>query len=339
MSKKTDKAAQLFLRRSAMYSLASAVANFLALIFNWLMVRHTSTAVYGEYASINAYMMLLSLPLSVGQLQLTKWVASQKDRKVHLAWLRTRSQMWRGLAIALILIMAWLYAGANFVSAWSPLVVVWWLGCSGVSAVVTAVLAGREKFGTLSGVTLVTMVARVATGAIMLRGSVSMNTMLWCFVMVGGWQAVTYGYGWYRQWRQDKRRSETTTEMALVSWRMKDWWLPAVVTLVSSGMLYVDVAVAKLVLDSEAAGVYAVASLLAKVLWYAATPLINVAYTEFVRANDRQRQTVRLWSTGLLVALTVTMTLAYKLWSEFIIRVVSSSAYLSLAPVLFLSAI
>ncbi len=336
-----------FFKNSAVNVIGGAVASFLSFLFNFVVVKFISKENYGEYVSAMAYVTLLTAPLSILSLIIIKKISSQlaETRAKYLQ--RMNAGLWQlikkniyWLILMMPVLWWWLQSGAGFESSWSPILVLAMIVLMSIVNWLTALIAGLQMFTILSLASIAAMGIRFILG----WAALSLNdTLIILYLMI---IIITLGQILiYKMALKNKIKIKLLgREKIKIEWwqyvKKDDLLIPLAATLVTTGLINLDMIVIKKVTEADFAGEYGVFSLFAKILFYASLPLVNVAFTFFNSVKDRkERNKIFFISTGLIASLTILMVGLYAWWPEFLITGVSDKKYLSLAPVLFMAAI
>ena len=338
---------QRFYWQSALNLIGNAVASFLAFLFNFLVVQNVTQADYGEYSSVMSYVTLLSLPLTVVALLITKKISARPEsgRRDYLCRLNSRilatlRSWWWLVVLGLLAIVWWLCQHANFLYPTSVILVLVLLVANCVTTFLSAQITGLQWFGVLSLVSVVSMLFRLLGGALALHFAASLASLYVSLGVTMWLQTGLHVWGLCRRGQTLTSNNRALPYLWSQLATARDWWLTLTAVTVTTALLNVDVITVKMLCPALLAGQYGLYSLLAKVIVYASQPLINVAFTFF---NSHESVTLKrriYWlSVGLIVLFTAGMSLIYRLIPEFLIVYVGTQEYLALAPILWLAAI
>jgi len=315
-----------FFKNSAVNVIGGAVASFLSFLFNFVVVKFISKENYGEYVSAMAYVTLLTAPLSILSLIIIKKISSQlaETRAKYLQ--RMNAGLWQlikkniyWLILMMPVLWWWLQSGAGFESSWSPILVLAMIVLMSIVNWLTALIAGLQMFTILSLASIAAMGIRFILG----WAALSLNdTLIILYLMI---IIITLGQILiYKMALKNKIKIKLLgREKIKIEWwqyvKKDDLLIPLAATLVTTGLINLDMIVIKKVTEADFAGEYGVFSLFAKILFYASLPLVNVAFTFFNSVKDRkERNKIFFISTGLIASLTILMVGLYAWWPELL---------------------
>lgn len=336
-----------FFKHSAVNVFGGAIASFLSFLFNFVVVKLISKENYGEYVSAMAYVTLLTAPLSILSLIIVKKISSKTQglrgaylQKINASlwqWLKENSYL---LILILPLLWWWLQTNAGFKSPLSPILVIVMIGLMSFVTWLTALIAGLQMFTILSLASILAMGIRFILGWAALSINETLLILYLMIVIITMGQILIYKLA-IKNKIKIKLLGEEKKKIQWWSYLKKDDFLiPLAATLVTTGLINLDLIVVKKVAEADFAGEYGVFSLFAKILFYATLPLVNVAFTFFNSVEEKkERNKIFFISGGLITLLMVLMTIFYAWVPEFLIKVVSDDKYLGLSKVLYLAAI
>ena len=338
---------QHFYRQSALNLIGNAVASFLAFLFNFLVVQNVTQVDYGEYSSAMSYVTLLSLPLTVMALLVTKKISARPEpqrrdylRRLNSRTLATLRHWWWLVLLGLLAVTWWLWQRANFLYPASIVLVLILLVANCITTFLSAQITGLQWFGVLSFVSVSSMLFRFLGGAMALHFAACLASLYVSLGVTMWLQTGLHAWGLRRHGQALTTNTQALPYLWLQLATARDWWLTLTAVTVTTALLNVDVITVKMLCPALLAGQYGLYSLFAKVIVYASQPLINVAFTFF---NSHESATFKrriYWlSVGLIVLFTVGMSLIYRLIPEFLIVWVGTQEYLTLASILWLAAI
>ena len=337
---------QHFFSQSVFNVFGNATASFLAFLFNYVVVHALTQADYGEYASVNAYVTLLVLPLTVLALIITRslarraparrWRALQRLNTRTLATLRHFLPAVLAGAVIAVFVLAW---RANFLSQFSAPLVIFLLAANCLVTWWNSELVGLQWFRSTAAAAIASMGFRLLTGLAVLLWTPTLMGVYGCLVVSALVQCA-----WYYLTLSGCFRRKLTSTASLPAWSLthlpKQAWLPSFLfTLTTTCLLNLDVVAVKCWCTPDFAGLYGLFSLFAKVLLYASQPLINVAFTHFGSSSVVHARQVATFASFFIIAFTLGMTALYAFLPGLLITIVGHASYLSLAPDLFLAAI
>ena len=328
---------------------AGLISSFLAFLFNFIVVKLISPAIYGEYSTALAYAAILSAPLTVFGLMVIRRIGQVEPAERALATWQLQKQLslsfqkrwylWATLLIALAFILAW---GANFSSWLTIFYIITTLIVSFFAVFYSSALQAHKYFVSFGIISITAALWKILGGLVLVR---YWPFLLIIYLVVIGVPLLTALVGRLVIFRRLNKKT-----LALPSKKLKPFHLAEIIKkpsflvplsaiLSTTLLLNLDLVIIKLFLPNETVGIYGVLALFVKILFYASSPIINTAYTFFTGSESRhQNKKVLCLATGAFLALGVLMYFAYKTYPDLLIKIVSSNDYLSLAPILFLAA-
>lgn len=328
----------------AIVFLGIAAANVGNYAFHLITARTLGPSSYGDVASLVALAGLISLPLGGVQVIVARRVATDAaaGRAGDISAFARRSvsvASVAGLAFATLLILA------------SPFLANW-LDIDSVSAVLlTAALAapavltpalwgiaqGLQRFWVLAVAMGLSPLFRVVAVAVLLGAGFGVSGAMAATLVAAVLGIVAPAWA-LRQWLArstvadaDQSRGSTTREFA-----------PVVLGLLAiTSLTTVDVVIAKAVLDSDEAGIYASASLAGRVILYLPAAIVTVLLPKVSSrvAVGQDPRTIVAGSVAVTIVFCLLATLVYSFGSSLVALIAFGSGFEDVAGLLPLFAI
>ena len=341
-----------FLASSFWVTVAYNVANFINFLANFYLVKRLSLDLYGEYASANAYVALLGIPISILALVIIQKIGARaiSERREYFAllekrlWATLKKTWWWWLGGGVIL-AAILSTWANLVLTSSVIFILIAFATSVLSSIYGACLQGEKSFKAYS-LTLV-LAATVKVAALVIFLSI-WPELLWLayFSLIISNLATIYVQ---RKWALPKKGlsvSQASRQKKIWPFKIgtiikrQEVWLPVLAMIGVLAFINIDVILVKKFLTPEQSGLYGVVSLFAKIINYATMPMAQVAFAFGATQETAKHQRKNLWITvGLFTLFGLGMIAVYALIPGFLIELVAKSDYLSIGSLLWLAGI
>ena len=338
-----------FLIAGAVNSIGNTLANFLAFLFNFVVVKALSMSAYGEYMSVTAYLAFFSTPLIIFSLIITKRVSQAKAEDRPLVALELQKKILlllkKNWGIFLTLPLWWwlLNSQANFLDFSSAPTVLFLLILSCWSIFFTAVLTGWQAFWSLAIIMVMSNLVKFLGGlALPTQGDILGLVYLVLIIttlaqLIASWKLV-------RKKTFKLKVLHKNENIKIYPWRyylrQRNFLIPLLGIVATTAIITLDVILVKIFAPADFAGAYALFSLFAKIMLYASSPLINVAFTFFSQPSSQKQKTIVFLLASLLISIfTLVMALLYKFFPTPIITLVGKSDYLLLSDNLWLAAI
>jgi O-antigen/teichoic acid export membrane protein len=288
-------------RNNAIFLSGSVAAGAFGYVFHFAVGRLLGPASYGIVASAVAALYLLTLPSLVIQTVSTRFtsvLAAQHDLGParRLLVRLNAATLIVGVPLALSLLLG-RSAVAHFLRIADQRVIVI-LALSAVVALVLSAnrgaLQGLRRFGALSTNLVTDMATRVLVGAgLVLAGLGTVGALLG--VLVGPGVAYVQSVLLLRELR--RARGQGTVSLLAVA----RYAVPTAVAVIGVTYLFnVDVLLAKHYLSSEAAGIYAAASVLARVVYFIGLTIAGVMFPEVATLHARNEAHFHVVDRSLL---------------------------------------
>jgi len=298
------------IRNNVVYLAGTVAAGAFGYVFHFIVGRLLGPASYSIVASAIAALYLLTLPSLVVQtvsMRFTSVLAARDDLAGlrHLLVRLTFINLMIGALLALALLAGGQHA-ARFLQLPSQDVVIVLAFAAALGVLVAAnrgVLQGLRRFAALSTNLVTDMAARVAVGAALIAAGLSVLGAL-LGVLFG--PALAYGQSLLllRSLRGSPGR------VAVTPGAIGRYAVPASVAVMGVTYLFnVDVLLAKHYLSPPAAGVYAAASVLGRIVYFLGLTIAGVMFPEVATLHARDQSHFHVVDRSLLFLGTVAVML------------------------------
>lgn len=337
-----------FLRGSFIFTLTSFVANVLHYIFNLIVARSFPLTNYGEYMTAISYFLFFTMPVGALSVVLIKKIGSlnPKIRKAYVINLegylisQIKRYLWL-IAMFAVLLVLFFYFKANLtMSSIILIVVTTFIGL--LAVLYNASLQVFKQFFLVGLVFITVALIKIIgiAGVSQLRPNLNLLYLIIILASLVGLFLARYFLKRDIGQESSKPSLKFKFQTLPAYLKRKSILLPAMTTLGMAGILTIDVILAKIFLSSNQVGLYAGLSLLAKIVLYTTTPIITVAFTFFASSEHRKHQTKNLLTAVFLfLIIGLLLFIAYKYFAQPLVLLVFGAKFLSLAPIIWWSAI
>ncbi len=337
-----------FLLGSFIFTTTSFVASILNYIFNLIVARSFSLASYGEYMTAISYFLFFTMPVGALSVVLIKKIGSL-DPEVRKAYildleryliLQLKRYLWLIIALTVLLTLFFYFEANLSVTSIVLIIVTTFIGL--LAALYNASLQVFKQF-LLAGLVLITVSLIKIIGVVVASQLYPNLSLLYLVIILASLVGLFLTRYFLRKNIKVKvgRTNLGFKFQTLPTYlKRKSILLPGLTTLGMVGILTVDVILAKIFLSSSQVGLYAALSLLAKIVLYTTTPVITVAFTFFASSEHKKHQTKNLFTAVFLfLIIGLVLFIAYRYFAQPLILVVFGAKFLSLAPIIWWSAI
>jgi O-antigen/teichoic acid export membrane protein len=326
----------------AILFISTTIVNGGNYLFNLILGRWLGPAAFADLSLIVTIMLMITFVTITYQLTSAKFAAkySAAEDQAELAGLRRflgKNAWIIGIILALIL-----GAGApvwqkffHTQSLWPFVILSIGLPIYFVQGVDRGILQGQMRFGILSLSYQAEMWVRLVTAVLFVAIGWSINGA------VGG---ITLSF--FATWlvarkakdKLDSKQSLTNTEQTAV--KLFAW--PVIISQLSQILINnSDILIVKRFFISEEAGLYAALALIGRIVFFATWSVVTVLFPIVAQKHQKgepHRHMLAI-SLGLVGAISLIIMLAAIIMPETIINILFGSAYLSVAPLLWLYAL
>ena len=334
-----------FVRGSAVFATLSFVVSVLNYLFNLVVARSFSVPVYGEYSAALSYIALLLVPTGALGMILIKRIgaAASKDRPMLIKAVETWFflQLKKGW-LPLILIATIVASIIIVFGKLSPQSAVSLIAIAALTIIATIYSSGlqaQQRFFQLGSIFVIATIVKILLLIGVVFASPSLiglyaTFLLSEFLMI----YLLRKYSFEKSLRAS--HSVPGLRVLLRYAKGKTFNLPLFSTLGTTALISTDVILAKVFFSAQDAGFYAGLSLLGKIILYLSGPMTTVAFTFFSSKEHFFQQSKVLFATLFGVFLSgMALTIIYAMVPNFIISIIFGAHYLSISPLLPLSAL
>ncbi len=321
--------ANSFARNTAIMFGGNMLTNVVAYLYHLVVGRILGPSQYGELAALISIFYMLNAPATVLQNVLTKFFSTLKARRADgqakkLFLIATTYIAIVELIMVFILIP---FAGAisGFLHLTHTIYVIWLYFIFAVfllAIVSVSVLQGYQRFLDLTIVTNAGSVVRLVFGAIAAFFGVG-----WTLIANIASNVVTYAASLIplrRIVRSKEQHITLTTKSALV------YSVPTFITMTSIAALYSqDVILVKHFFVATEAGLYSSLSVLGKVIFFASSSVISVAFPMLAERSELNRSVAKIIAGSLAVVggISTGVTVLYVAFPSLIVRMLYGNAF------------
>lgn len=315
-------------------------ANFLHFLANFALIKALAVDLYGEYLTTTAYATLLTIPLSIIILIITKIVGQLPSKKQLPFLLLSKKRLWQNflswwwwLTLALLSLLFFINAFGNFSSFFSLLYLGLNLILSTIIAFYAGFLQGRRNFKIYyQSMILAALIKLLGFGLLYfyLPSLVLAYAVLIIAQCSSWWWTVRY----FRQQTCHLTCRQKVLPLNLRKFFLSEkFYLPAITMTGLLAFANLDLVLTNKLLHSLQAGYYAVLTLFSKIISYALTPVTEVVFAFAISRQSKAAGKRQLFLVMILfIILGVGATIVYYYAGVYLIPLVSKREYLALAP-------
>lgn len=314
---------------AAVLGISMGLANLLSYVFVVFVSSALGPADFGGFSALNTYGVLLAMPAGAFQVVVAaRQTDAARAAGRALTGVRSALLVGSGLAVVTIALAPVLRDVLRLDSAWSVVWLALMVPPMTVTGALQGVLLGRERYGRLSGIYLVTGGTRLVAAVLAVVAGLSV-AQIFAATFVASVVSVLAALGLTRGLLSQGSGAEHPA--ALLAGLVKSNVALAGLTALSS----LDVVLARARLDDHDSGAYALAALFGRVVFWGTQFL---ALTIVPTLADRRRATV-VRSTLHRAALTVVVlgglvALVCALVPGLLVRLTGGSAFADAEPLL-----
>ena len=316
-------------RNSAIVFAGSMAANVGSYVYHLLMGRLLGPAGYGEYSSLLSLLYIFTVPLTVSQTVLIKFVS---DFKAHGEIGQAKSlftKVTKMLLVAIVIGFPFAFIAAPWIAGFLHLttstlfIVLYALGAfSFLSVPPISLLSGYQRFIWLS---------IFSAGGIFLKLAISIPMARWGVygVLLGATMSSLIVYTlYYIPLRFILRIKSAATNLSRTS--AFGYAVPTLFTLLGITSLFsTDIILVKHFFQASEAGIYAALAILGKIVFYASSAIATVLFPTVAEraASSGSTKKLILAATGGVASISAGITILYFLFPDSIIRLLFGKAY------------
>lgn len=333
-----------FIQGSILITGSTFLVSVLNYVFNLVIARGVSVADYGEYFSVIAYVVLITIPSGAFASILIRKIGSVDPEKradyAHSLELWLFSKLWTNMPLILVL-SGLMYGFLYFKSNLEPISVLFILSMSLLTIWQMFYLATMQAYKAflLFGVYTVSVaLLRVIAGAgvTFLFGELPFLLLTLLGVMIA--QVIA---GHFLLFRAAKTQTLPIKFQKFTAFMARpSIIIPLLTTLGIVGLANLDIILVKKFMSEGDAGLYGAFSLLSKIIFFVAGPLASVGYIFFTgKEHQKSARTILLVIVGLTLAIGASATTFYFFFSKFTISMFFDGRFLSFAQYLWLGGV
>ncbi len=334
-----------FFRGSAVFTITSFAVSVLNYLFNLIIARFFSLAVYGEYSTAFSYLALLLVPLGAFNLILIKRIGATAvtDRFGFIlaieAWVvRLLTKVWLPI-LSLVVVGALLLIRFSNLATTSIIMIIF----SGLIAIFTTVyvagLQASKRFFASGTIPALGSALKIILVLSVVYVSASLENLYLALIIDS---VITIAiYRWYlKRFRSDLRYHLPSISVLARYIKSRTLTIPLIATLGMVGLLSVDVMLVKKFFAPADVGLYAGLALLGKIILYVTGPIATVAFAFFTgHESKHQRGKILFITTGLFICIGLVATLGYLLVPNLVVGIIFGQRFMSIASTIYVAAI
>ncbi len=308
------------------------IFNFLNFVFHFSMVRLMTIADYGVLVSLFTITYILAVFSESIQIVMTKYSANENSsgRLKNLLKKSLKKALIVSSAVFVVYVIASLFFSKLLDIEYTLMLLNGVIIFSIFFAPVTrGILQGGKRFRTLGGNMIIEAVIKL---------------LLAIFFVYIGWRvygallgtiigmAIAIMLSFLSLKNVIKSKEESADTEGIYGYTKPTFIIMLVVLIFYS----VDVLIAKIFFSAEIAGVYAVASILAKTIFFGTQPVSRAMFPITAENNSREKPNNAFMNAlGILLAMIFVALILFYFFPEFIVRVYSGRAIIESAEILF----
>lgn len=334
-----------FFKGSLIFSLSSFGVSFLNYLFNLIIAKGYSLGNYGEYMSAMSYVALLSVPLTAFNLIVIKKIGNVEltQRKQYILDLESwffsflKNNFLLEFSLALLSFIFLLkFSNLSFISL---IFIYLAIALNIYSNFYSAAFQSLKSFFLIGVLNGLASLFKILVALFIVKFSATTLALyiiiLFSFLLVILFSKIIL-------YKNLVRTNLFKINLQPITYYLKNKLvLNAIFSGIGSmGILNIDLILVKKFFLVEEAGLYAALSLLAKIIFYLATPIVSVAYTFFTgKESQKKSGKILLLSLFFLGLIMGGSLFIYSAFPQFIINLFFDQRYLVLTPYLWLAAV
>lgn len=328
-----------FLKTSFFYTVALFIANILSYVFNVIVAKSSSLIDYGEYMSSVSHVFILIVPFTALSSLLVKKINQQDKNKFNYSQYLENSLVLflkkNVLSIILLIFLFFFFYLKLF--SFNLTTVIFILSYTFLNLFFNfyqGILQALKNFKLAAHSNLLFAGLKI----ILILGLYYLATYIefvYLAIVLAIASASLIGYFFLHRVKNSQQ------SLKKITWRffLTQDFLETTLTIIGiTALINSDLIILNEKLPAEQASLYAGFSLLARTIFYALLPFINVAFA-YINAHKKEAKTLIIISTLLLALISLFALLFYKFFPNFIVNLILDERYLTLSPILFLAAI
>jgi len=330
-----------FIRGSMILLVTSTIASIINYVFQFGMGRLLGPADYGVLAAFFSILYIMQAPVQAVQLTLTKFVAEFKAKNQfpeikNLLFRSTKKIFFASIAVflAFTLLSSQISRFLNISNIFLTISFSFMFLALFMLPGTRGFLQGLQKFKALGA----NLIAETATKLILsmvfvLMLGLGIEGALWgtnISVFLAFGLAVFLLFSMLKKYETGKINSEQRSAIYRYS-------IPMLIALFSITALYsIDVILVKHFFLSEEAGIYAAASLVAKIIFFGLMPVSNAMFPKIAELNAKSQNHTGVFAKSLtiVVGLAALITAVYHLVPSFVDKLLFGPEYAAAVPLI-----
>jgi len=317
--------------------LGTFIFNVLNYIFHFSMARMLGPADYGMLASLMAIIYLFTIPTETIQTTVARYAAIFKTRneigKIKSLMKRAIKKCWKwGLigVLGFMLISPIIKGFLKFNSIVPLIIISLFILPICLSPVVRGIMQGTKKFKALGlnmsmegAIKLVLSIVLVVLG-LRVIGATSA-------ILIASFSMFFLSFYFLKDITKQKEKYFDKKEIYSYS-------VPVFIALICITVMFsIDMIIAKHFFSEQDAGIYAVASLLGKMIFFALTPIAKAMFPIIAERKESKKEYGHILRKALLAVsgISILALIVYYLLPEFIISLLFGNQYLMATSILF----
>lgn len=309
------------------------MANVLAFIFNFILVKHLTVVDYGVYMSLVSLLTLASIPSQSMSTVIIQFATNyfSKEEFGKAAQLYFSSSKWFFIIGMLFFFVFVASSGviANFLHVTNPWMVILIGGMvllTYVSIVNMSFIQGLVKFGFYAVLQMVSAGTKLMVGVVLLLLGYHVFGALWTLLIAFAIVFLVSFYPLRFIFREKTERIRISLSEVL------PYAIPTVITLFSlASFTSSDVLLVKHLLSSDLAGIYSGLAFGGRIIFYFTSPIAIVMFPLIIKRKNKGENfhNTLFLALGIVLIPSVILTLGYFLFPQIVITYVLKKEYLS----------
>lgn len=333
-----------FFQGSFIFTALSFLSNILNYVFNFLLARIVSVSQYGEYSSSLSYFLLFSVPFGALSLILVRKIGKiEKEKREEYIFALQKAlwsygvQHWLSVGISSLVLFLILFRFSNL-NLSSVIFILIFSAVMFFVTMYTAIFQAKKEFFFAGGFLCALALFKVLGGSVAAFFHSDL-AMLYAVIIVSHMFVMWLAKGHIYKPRTQSKLVLHIPRLRQIVFR-PSFYVPVITFFGLTALISLDVIIVKKFFSPEDAGLYAALSLFGKIILYVSLPLISVAFSFFTGSDTQDSQKKVLWlSMGLVGLMGVVSIGGYSLFSTLVVKVIVGSQYLSIVPVIWMTAI
>lgn len=340
------------LRTVGLFTLLSFMASLLGYLFNLIVARKFSLAIYGEYSATIAIFLFFTVFFNTINTIVVKKIASQTTKNQVIVAKQLEIAFWQLiknnmlLAVLASLVVLVLLIVVNKLIVLSAVSLLLFVVSMLVFNFYLSLLIGLRQFfwhglfniaWSLWKIILLFVAILLLKDLLGIYASLIMASLIMAiFAKV----AVFAKKNLPQQIKLEQKKLVALPEINLTKLLTDPaFFQPLLINLALTGLLIIDVLMAKRLFLADDLGLYSSLSLFARLIFYFLLPITQIAYADFSKENIDLAKKSLLKYVWIISLVAISAIVVYASLPNLAIKIIVGDKFLSLAPILFLSAL